>query len=144
VVTEINDTDGTIRFRVTNTSDFDVSIENISAQLLTCSAPNVLLSTSQRIIEKRIDLGQVQFDSVNVVKKISNSDIIYTIQANTSGFFKLSFSPNQIKQAKNQECNTGNNGRSMNAGGNLGDLFLRVTFPNPTSGTNEKVIKKIN
>lgn len=112
--------------------------------MLTCDNPNPLLSNSNQKKLARIDLQVTSFDESHI-KKVNNVNDIYSIESNTSGFFRLIYPANSISEAKLSKC-TGSGGRDIMkpSKGELGDFYLRIEFPNPIDGTTEKVVTKLN
>lgn len=106
-----------------------------------CEKDEYLLSNDDGVIvEKRIDLGQINFEG-DVLKQVSNSDIIYTIKEKRNGFFKLTYNSDEIKKEKESDCK-GNSTKNVITS-RKGDLVLYLIYINPTNGISETAKKDI-
>jgi|GEM_PF-4163488 hypothetical protein len=108
-----------------------------------CEKDEYLLSNDDGVIvEKRIDLGQINFEG-DVLKQVSNSDTIYTIKEKRNGFFKLTYNLDEIKKEKESDCKVKGNSTKNIITPRKGDLVLYLIYINPTNGISETTKKDI-
>jgi hypothetical protein len=105
---------------------------------MTCSKNEFAMSDEGTIQEKRINLGNVDFDSN--VNRLGDKDIIYTIKEERTAFFRFSFNYDLVEQEKNSDCKIISKDMFKPQ---KGDVYLLIRAINPQDGKSFVMQRKL-
>jgi len=96
------------------------------------------MSDDGTIQEKRINLGNISFDSN--VQRLGDGDIIYTVKEERTAFFRFSYDTQIVEKEKNSDCNTVSKDFFKPR---KGDIYLLIKLVNPQDGKSFVIRRKI-